>query len=517
MSLFLPHASRQRRAPLPGRWGRVLACWSVLLFSSCVVPYEFPAPDAWGVLSGPGGPAQSYEAEDLLQPCAPLDGGPEDSDHHNLVAMYDGYLVMPWAPEWSGGGLSFFEFDDPCAPVKVGEAFDSDLRESHNFGVMPRGDRVLSAFDYHGGLIDGEIVGGVQIWDITNAAAPFVVSNLALPGYVYPDAYARVSLATFWQGNFIWVSGSDNGFWVVDASDPESPELAYQYSFDPPMRVGAVHLIGDIAMVSGAEIARTILLDASDPMSPQPFPGGEFETTDAEGEVRDYYFANTGGRYALFARKESGGGFMAYDISDPRAPQWAGAVSTSDGNGGYVFRHEDHLFVGESNFAAIYDFTDPLSSQEVGRADLEGDLDTATPIGNVWVLSVDDDAVGDNASAVVAWSEEPDRRAPQLELHRPPQDALWVAPTASVGLSFDEMIEARSVFEGSVRVRDEAGQRVEGLFGVQENIVSFTPTQRLAEDTTYTVTLPAGGLLDYSSNGLSEEVSFRFATGGQLR
>jgi len=501
--------------------GRVV-CVVVLLgvgviSAGCTTPYVFPEPGAWGELSGPGGPSVAFEESELMNPCAYLDGGPEDDDHHNMVGMYDGYLLMPWAPEWSGGGLSFFEFEDPCAPVKVGEMFDGDIRETHNLGAVARDERVLAAFDYHGGLIEGNIVGGIQIWDITNAAAPFVLSSLALPGYVYPDAYARVSLAAFWQGDLIWVSGCDNGFWVVDASDPSAPHLAYQYSFDPPMRVGAVHLIGDIAMVSGAEIARTVLLDVSDPMSPTPFPGGEFETEDAEGEARDYYFANTGGRYALFARKESGGGFIAYDISDPRAPQWAGDSSPSDGSGGYVFRQHQHLFVGESNFAAVYDFSDPQNASEVARGDLEGDLDTATPIGNVLVLSVDDDAAPDQASAVVAWANEPDTQAPTLELHRPAAEAVWVAPTVSIGLSFDEMVEFKSVFEGSLRVRDEKGQKVEGLFGVQENVVSFTPVAPLLEDTTYTVTVAPGGIMDYNSNAVTEEVSFRFSTGGELR
>ena len=480
-------------------------------------PYVFPEPGDWGELTGPGGPAASYDETDLLVNCAPLNGGPEDDDHHNMVGMYDGYLVMPWAPEWSGGGLSFFEFDDPCNPVKIGETFDEDLRESHAFGAVGRGERVYSAFDYHGGLVDGEFIGGIQIWDITDPSDSFVVSNLSLPGYLYPDAYARVSLSTFWLGDTIWVSGCDNGIWVVDASDPSNPSLAYQHTFDPPMRVGAVHVIGDIAMVSGAEIARTILMDVSDPMNPVPFLGGEFETTDSEGKARDYYFANTGGRYALFARKESGGGFMAYDISDPRAPTWVGDIASPDGNGGYVFRQQDTVVVGESHFAAVYDFTDPTSPFEIGRGHLEGDLDTVTPIGNVLVLAVDEDAVPDEASVVAPLRTEPDRSAPRIELHRPAADSTWVGSATSIGLSFDEMVEFKTVFEGSFRVSDEDGQRVAGLFGVQENIVSFTPAQPLEEDMTYLVEVPAGGIQDLSGNALEDSVTFRFATGGALR
>lgn len=507
----------RRRSPLRGRLLTRLAALSCLVLGvACAEPYEFPAPDDWGELTGPGGPAVSFGDDALLASCSYLDGSELDQDHHNLVVMHDGYLVLPWAPEWSDGGLSFFEFDDPCAPVKVGEAFSDELRESHTMGFVARGERTYTALDYHGGLIDGEFAGGVQIWDVTDATAPAVVSSLALPGYVYPDAYARVSLATSWQGDFIWVSGCDNGFWVVDASDPHEPRLAHQYTFDPPLRVGAVHLIGDLAMVSGAEGARTVLMDASDPLAPVPFAGGEFEVSDGTGEVRDYYFANLGGEYALFARKESGGGFIAYDISDPSAPTWASEFTNSDGNGGYVFRQHDTLFVGESNFAGIYDFSDRDAPVELGRGLLTGDLDTATPVGNVVILAVDEDAVPDQASAVVPWTAEPDSRPPRVELHRPPDGALWVARSSSVGLSFDEMVELRSVFEGSFRVSDEQGQRVEGSFGVQENVVHFTPTEPLAENSTYLVTVPAGGIVDLNGNATDEELSFRFSTGGEL-
>ena len=494
----------------------VVVATFVISAAGCQPPYDFPAAGEWGELAGPGGPTVSFTEDELLLPCAALDGGPEDDDHHNMVGMVDGYLVLPWAPEWSGGGLSFFSFDDPCEPEKVGETYDPHIRESHTFGAVGRGGRVLSAFDYHGGLVDGEIVGGIQIWDITEASSPFVVSSLALPGYLYPDAYTGVSLATFWQGDQIWVSGCDNGFWVVDASDPSDPRVAYQHTFDPPMRGGAVHLVGDVAMVSGAEISRVVLMDVSDPMAPVPFVGGDFETLDVTGSARDYYFAGIGGRYGLFARKEAGGGFIAYDLTDPRAPFRAGAVSPSDGNGGYVFRQSDTLFVGESHFAALYDFSDPSESIELARAHLEGDLDTATPIGNVVVLSVDEDAVPGEASTVVPWTREPDVRSPKVELHRPADGAVWVATTASIGLSFDEMVEFRTVFEGSFRVSDSRGRKVDGVFGVQEGVVSFTPSEPFEDDTTYVVVVPAGGIADYNGNTMDDDLSFRFTTGPEI-
>ena len=88
---------------------------------------------------------------------------------------------------------------------------------------------------------------------------------------------------------------------------------------------------------------------------------------------------------------------------------------------------------------------------------------------------------------------------------------------AAATMTFDEMVEVKTGVEGSFRVSDEDGQRVTGLFGVQENIVSFTPGQPLAEDMTYLVEVPAGGIQDLSGNAVEETVTFRFSTGGALR
>ena len=60
----------------------------------------WPAPDAWGGTSGPGGPAVTFDEGELFAACAHLQGDPlRTADHHNHVVMHDGYLIMPWAPE----------------------------------------------------------------------------------------------------------------------------------------------------------------------------------------------------------------------------------------------------------------------------------------------------------------------------------------------------------------------------------------------------------------------------------
>ena len=500
---------------------------ALLLLSGCVsssedpnpdaTPPELPAPDAWGGTAGPGGPARAFALEELWEGCAFLDGGPDDSDHHNLVVPWDGYLLMPWAPEYSNGGISFFEVDDPCNPVKVGEGERSDMRESHSVGFATVDGRDYAVVDYHGGL-DFEqemIVGGVQFWDITDVTNPVWVSNIHLPGYLYPDSYQRVTLSVSWQGPWVYASSADNGVHIVDASDPLNPEVVGQYTFDPILRLGTFHVMGNVAMAGSAEGSRTVMMDISDPTDPQPLPGGEFDVTDDGGTPREYYFSNLGGPWAMFARKEGAGGPIVYDVSDPTNPTRVGDAP-SGGNGGYVFRQHDVLFVGESSFAGLYDFSDPANPTSLGTATLEGDLDTATPLGNVVVLAVDDDGNEGEASMVLPWRSEPDDRGPTVGMSSPRDGDTFVALTGRVGVSFDEMVEPRSVFAGSFRVTDADGWPVDGWFSAQENLVNFTPREPLEADTTYVLTVPAGGITDFVGNPTEAEFTLRFSTGGTV-
>jgi len=478
---------------------------------------QLPAPDAWGGTTGPGGPTTSFTPDQLWEGCAFLDGGPDDADHHNLVVPWDGYLLMPWAPEYSNGGISFFDISQPCAPVKVGEATSGDMRETHSVGFASLDGRDYAAVNYHGGLdfeIE-EIVGGVQIWDITDVTNPTHVVDVSLPGYLYPDSYQRVTLSLSWQGPIIYAASADNGVHIIDASDPTAPVVLGLYTFEPILRLGSFHVMGNVAMAGSAEGSRTVMMDISDPADPQPLPGGEFFVTDADGVPREYYFSNLGGPWAMFARKEGAGGPIVYDVSNPSAPVRVGDAP-SGGNGGYVFRQHEHLFVGESSFAGVYDFSDPSDPVVVGMGMLEGDLDTATPLGNVMVLSVDDDPIDGQASMVVPWREEPDSRGPTVGMSSPRDGDVFQALTSRVGLSFDEMVEPRSVFAGSLRVTREDGWPVDGWFGAQENLVNFTPREPLEANTTYVVTVPAGGITDFFGNATSEEYSLRFSTGDEV-
>ncbi len=233
-----------------------------------------------------------------------------------------------------------------------------------------------------------------------------------------------------------------------------------------------------------------------------------------EDELHPYYFAKMGGRYALFARKDGGGATIVYDLSEPGSPVRVGAGSSPDGDGGYVVRHHDRLFQGESNFGARYDFSDPAAPTEIARIQMSGDFDTLVPIGNVAVASVDEGGEPGRATLVCPWDTNPDARGPAIERTSPVDGEAWVPVTGRVGVSFDEQIEPKSVHAGSFRVWSADGSAVSGRFYGQESIANFVPDAPLSADTSYFIEIPAGGIADVTGNPTEVAVRFAFTTGG---
>ena len=477
-------------------------------------PWTWPDPGDWPPNAGPGGPAVGFAPEDLNVACAFLTGGPSDVDHHNLVQMYDGYLFMPWAPEWADGGVSFFDVSDPCNPVEIGMGESLRMRETHAVGFAEIGARRFALVAHkEPGLLASP--GGIEFWDITDPTAPFAASNLKIPGHAYPDAYARVVLSTFWQVPYAYVAASENGIFVVDASDPMNPEIVGEYDIEPTMRSGQLQVIGNLLVVSAAEGPRTVLLDVSVPDFPQPIAGGDFEIVDGEGMTREGYFANMEGSLVWYAVKNGNGGLLAYDIADPSAPVYAGHYD-SGGNGGYVFVKDDVAYVGESSFAGLYDVSDPAAIQQLGTLSLTGDLDTITPVGNVAVLSVDDEANPGEGTSIVPVVAEVDTGAPHVTWSVPSDGAVDLAVTSRFGVTFNEFVDPRSAWAGSVRLSHpgDGGEPVpvQGTVSAQETIVTFCPKEPLLPGTEYTLEIPAGGIVDYNGNPIEEPFSIAFTT-----
>lgn len=463
-----------------------------------------------GGARGPGGPRRTFRAEELDRACAHLHGGPTDRDHHNGVFLLDGLLYMPWAHESGGGGVSVWTFDDPCAPVHVGTTVDPQMRETHAPGFQ---------FSDRRWMVTASLT-GIQFWDITDPARVRMARDFQLPNVRYPDSYQRVVMSTFWQAPYVYVGAADNGVFIVDARDPERPFLVRQVAMDPPLRVGGVHAIGNLLAVMSTEGSRTTLLDLSDPADPRPIPGGSFliddgTTINGRPRVMTSYFGHINGNRAYHARHFTGGGLIVYDISDFTRPTFMGNYQyPGRANGGYVFIKEDTAFVGLSNLGVALDVRDPAMMTLQREFHMTGDLDFVNPIGNVAVLSVDDDAVRAQSSAVVPYTREPDRRAPRVNMVVPRDGAVGQAITSRVGVTFDEFVDMASVGPESFIVREEgASTPLDGWYSGQEGAVNFWPATPLRPGARYELIVPAGGVRDYSGNPTAQTFRATFRAG----
>lgn len=485
-----------------------LACAPVDDPSDGQAPFTFAEPDARPDDRGPGGPARVFTDAEIGEHCGYMQSGPTSFEHHNMVAPYRGHLVFPWAAEWGIGGVTLYEADDPCNLVEVGMTEFNQMRESHAIGL-----KHLASGPHAGDWAVVTHLRGIMFWDLSDPTQPQPASELELPGVLYPDSYARVVLSVFWQYPYVYVAGADNGVYVVDATDPTLPTLVTQVSFPSGMRAGGVFALGDRLVVTSAEQTTAELLDISDPRNPAPFPGGRFDIADSEGRIVEAYHANMAGDYALFARKEGGGGPILYDISDPTAPVFLADRRIDGMSGGYVFYDEGLVFTGDSNGAHIVDMTDLDNPILTHRFDLEGDLDTMTPYGNVSILSVDDEAVDGQASAIVPHATQPDTTGPSILAVRPQDGAEGVASSTIIGIGFNEFVDPASVFAGSVRLYVEStGEPVDGEGSAQEATAAYSPRTPLLPGTTYRLEVLEGGIVDLNGNPLESTWTSTFTT-----
>lgn len=463
---------------------------------------------------GPGGPAVTFTEAQLLTVCGHMDFGPTDERHHNTGFFLDGYLVRAWAHEHGGGGIAVVDLSDPCSPSVVANVLDTQIRETHATGYAAM--RGADGMEHR--YIAVASLTGIQFWEVTDILAPVRLTDFTLPGVTYPDAYMRTVMSISWQAPYVYVGGSDNGIFVVDASDPRAPVLVAQIEPEPRFRIGNVHAVGNLLVAMGSENARVALYDLSVPETPRPFPGGSFLVAsgfDRFGRpiISLNYFGMFSGGLSFHARNGTGSGLGIYDLHDPTAPRFLSAIDAPASAGGYVFLHEGTAFVGLSNYGLLYDVRDPALPVETGRIDFAGDLDTMTPFGNVVMVSVDDDAVDGHATGIFPWQTAPDARGPRVNWVSPADGSERQSIASRIGLTFDEFVAMESVWAGSLVVRDMGTGRVlSGTVSGQDGQVNFWPREALSPNTTYEVSVPVGGIEDVSGNPVDTAFRSVFTT-----
>ena len=121
-------------------------------------------------------------------------------------------------------------------------------------------------------------------------------------------------------------------------------------------------------------------------------------------------------------------------------------------------------------------------------------------------------------NGLVTTSRIVDTAPPRVTWVWPPDGATELPVTSRVGLTFNEFVDVKSAWAGSVRLYETGTEpaltRVDGDISTQEVIVNFSPRTPLKPGTQYTLEVPAGGIADYNGNAIAEPFTMTFKTAG---
>ena len=150
-----------------------------------------------------------------------------------------------------------------------------------------------------------------------------------------------------------------------------------------------------------------------------------------------------------------------------------------------------------------------------GDADFEGTFverlsDSLAAEDGVWADADGFRAEGHNFEAVASGSNF-------MVTKSMPEEGAEAARDASVVITFNKKVNIETVFIGAegVMLYDDAGGTVDGVVSSEDNVIIFSPTEALAPDTDYELTI--GGEV-YAASGavLAEDYSLQFYTGTAL-
>lgn len=435
----------------------------------------------------------------------------EASKKHNQPCVVNGALLLA-----GNATHSFWDISDPYRPRFLSEfesAHDDGEAESHQVTFQRRHDG--TEWRTYAAMINGL---GVEIWDLSDVIEPALIAEVDIEGVEYGDNTEAV-WGVFWQGAALYVGGTSTGLHVVDTSDLDRPTVAARLTTDELGGViaGPLWALGNhLVITTPKEFAGVATVDVTDPWNPGLLAS---ELPDQESYIGGFY----GGEAYLLTP------LRVYDVTtDPAAITLLGSVETPDSE--YVSFGEGYAFVGSMRPNAgnyKYDLTNLAAPEMVQyvegrtmRGELQGqfiDDQFGLPIGNMLVLSDDEVGIG---TVMAVHAAERDTTGPAIMQTFPRDGATGVPPSSRIFLSFTDQIELATVDTDTIQVRaltgPAAGEPIAGAFGASQTVLSFWPDEPLADNTTYEIVLPAGGVSDLVGNPIASPFTATFATGDTL-
>jgi MYXO-CTERM domain-containing protein len=451
----------------------------------------------------------AYQASDIGVPLVSFNealftGAPGGS---NTVLMLREYMIVMGSHD-SGvpdGPLHVFDVSNPKQPLLMKRFTSPETAELRELHAMP-----VAVIDGKDVLVFPTVT-GLQFFDFTDPLNPVALGALALEGVNGGD-YDNAAWMCSWAWPYVYVGGTGNGIYVVDATDPSAPSLVTRIETGEAggFRIGPVYAAGNYIIASGMDATPTevAVLDAGDPQNP-------FLLTKGSAPAPMYSSVVIGDR--IYGSGE-GGNYSFFKWSPDAVEPIGGALKLGSDKGGYCTFQDSFIFCGQSSegFRKI-DVSDETNFQQVSTAkvDIAGaDSDFATVLGNIVYLGNDHGS----GAAFFAHDMAPDATPPKF-LKAYPQDGDLMQPlTSRITLFFSDEIDIDSMTAESIVVRPVDGQPLEGVFSHSSfNAVSFGAKATLLENTTYEVVVLKDGLKDLAQNPIGEETVTRFSTGDTIQ
>ncbi len=442
-------------------------------------------------------PNQDFPASDVGKFISPQMG----EKHHNQPIVFNGYAILS-----GNASHDIWDISNPRSPK-----FRKNIKSQHSSGEAESHQLTLSrdqSGKYYMATVSGR---GFDIWDVTNTLNPEYVKAVIIPNINYGDVNNGV-WGLSWQGDYVYVGATNNGVYVVDVSNLNSPKVVKNIPFSRfgGVKPGPLFAMGSLLVVTTPKNNSGVAtLDISDPTSPTVLD--ILKPRDNKSYIGGFY-----GKYASLINP-----IRLYDVTtDPSNIQLKATQQNPDAE--YVAFDEGKLFLGGKRGGSegihIYDISNVNNINKLSRIkgrDSRWDDQFACPVGNLVIVSDDQRVGGRSVGSVMAvHKKDKDTKGPTVEYTNPVDKAENVVTTASIGISFSDWIEFKSVSELGFIVRPTAGGApIRGKWGWLYTTLTFTPNSPFNKDTEYEVILEKDQITDLTGNPLKDRYRFTFNTG----
>ncbi len=427
--------------------------------------------------------------------------GTQMSDLHlNQPIVFDGYAIL------TGNAVhEVWNISNPYKPTlvkKITSAYAKGEAESHEITMYQ---------DLNGKFYMATISGkGFDIWDVTNVTNPTYVKAVQIPNVNYGDVDNGV-WGLSWQGKYVYVGATNQGVYVVDVSNMQSPVIKAQVPMTQlgGVKSGPLFAMGNLLVItSPKDNSGVATIDISDPEKP-------IVLDYIKAKDNNSYFGGFYGKNAVLINP-----VRFYDVTtDPSNIKLVGQKTTEKAE--YVSFDEGKLFLGGvrggSQGIHIFDLSNISNIQKTmhipGR-DSRWDDQFSCPVGNM-VIIADDQKVSNRfvGAKMAVHSAAKNTKGPTVIYSNPVPNATKVSVNTSIGISFSDWIEFKSINKSSFILRlASGGEPIAGTWNWVYTTATFTPDKPLALNTKYQVELNSG-VTDLVGNPIQNTYRYTFTTG----